>query len=122
MSRPEFIDECIDCGKKIHNSDCRFFLCPECREKEKKIPTKVYSLQELHRIAKNVVKNNAETIFLNSLCEELIKHNKVREFLRGFSLVLSTETIRCGLFAIKESDKSIKIHREIMGALADVKK
>ena len=38
MSRPEFIDECIDCGKKIHNSDCRFFLCPECREKEKRIP------------------------------------------------------------------------------------
>lgn len=35
MSRPEFIDECIECGKKIHNTDCRFFLCPECREKEK---------------------------------------------------------------------------------------
>ena len=63
MSRPEFIDKCIECGKKIHNADCRFFLCSECREKEKKIPLDTKSIfiaeaiKELQRDVEDYVDN-----------------------------------------------------------------
>lgn len=116
MSRPEFIDKCVDCGKKIHNSDCRFFLCHECREKEKKIPLEFYSTYELHRIAKNIVKGKLESIFLNSLCEEMLKQIDGNQFLRGFNVILPSEVIRCNFVALPES-KSDKVNVEIMEAL-----
>jgi len=116
MARPEFIDICVDCGKKIHNSDFRLFLCPECREKEKMIPTELYSLQELHKISKNVVKSEAETILLNNLCEEMLKKIGGNQFLRGFNVVLPSEVIRCNFVALPES-KSNKVNIEIVEAL-----
>ena len=91
MSRAEFIDECIDCGKKIHNSDCRFFLCPECREKEKRIPlwTEAYhqtpTLKVFDMDAKLVVKNNNIYVVVKTMCDgeettQQVNSKQLREF------------------------------------------